>query len=189
MPLRLAFFNHLLEQHPTVREALSAYAGRVIVWQLPLKALHTVVTEEGWLADSQATGEVTVHIPQHALFSILSRRGIASDELRYDGDPELGRAAGALLSDLYWDATDDLSRLVGDAPAHLVGKALSRGHRLLTRAEENIVDQLQEPSAKTLVRRHEIATFTQKVCELRDCAEQLQVRLSRLEEGQGKFNG
>ena len=181
MPLRLAFFNHLLNQHPTARQALVAHAGRCIAWQLPFKTLTTVVTDEGWLAETQAEAEATVCIPQHALFSILSRRGVALDELRLEGDQALAKSAGELVSDLYWDAVDDLSRLVGDAPAHLADKALYRGRKWLTRAEENLVDQLQEPSTRTLVRRHEMAAFGQSVDQLAEQTAQVNARLTQLE--------
>jgi ubiquinone biosynthesis protein UbiJ len=56
--------------------------------------------------------------------------------LKIEGDVQLAADLGWLAENLRWDAEEDLSRLIGDAPAHAVADV---GRRLLTGLKQFLV--------------------------------------------------
>lgn len=184
MNLGNAAFNHILNQHPVLRARLARHAGRRLALKLPPLEAAGVVTDEGWLAACEGEPEARVVVRHAAALAALSGRPPAMSDVVLEGDAELAADFGRLVSELSWDAGEDLSRLLGDAAAHRV-ETLARGllgfkGQVALRLLDNWVEHLRD-EAPLLARRGDVARFVADVDALRDDAERAEKRLSRLE--------
>lgn len=110
------------------------------------------------------------------------RRG----DVRIDGDVEIAakfRELGALL---YPDVEDELSRLIGDVPAHHLGVVARQGfawlRQTLQTGTANVAEYLAHES-RDLVPRAEAEAFMRGVDSLRESADRLQARVDALDAG------
>jgi ubiquinone biosynthesis protein UbiJ len=82
------------------------------------------------------------------------------------------------------DFEDELSRLVGDLPARRLSQFARRAAGWMRRTHrtvgDNIAEYLQEES-RDLVNRYELDEFLRGVDNLRETADRVEARLSRLE--------
>ena len=97
-----------------------------------LFAIDLVVTPAG-LVDRTIPGgkpdlllSVVAESPLLVMQSVLVGK---APPVKIEGDVQLAAEIGWLAENLRWDAEEDLSRLIGDAPAHALADA---GRRLLT---------------------------------------------------------
>ena len=184
MRIRLAAFNHLLNQHPAVRADLALHAGRRIAIILPPLDVSGVVTEEGWLAASEGEAEATLRLKHGVAVSQLTGNAPDLSDVVLEGDAELAANVGRIVRQLKWDATEDLSRVVGDVAAQrvqgfvrgLFGIKGEIGSRLL----ESWVEHLREETP-LLAKRQQVEVFIADVDALRDDVARLEKRLARLE--------
>ncbi|SCK07234.1 SCP2 domain-containing protein [Vogesella sp. LIG4] len=187
MGLRIAAFNHLLNQHPEVRADLALHAGRRIAVTLPPFDLAGVVTADGWLAACEGEPEARLRLKHGVALAQLAGREPALADIVLEGDTELATEVGRIVRRLQWDATEDLSRVVGDVAANrvqgfvrgLFGIKGEIGGRLL----ENWIEHLRE-EAPLLARKQDVAGFVAAVDELREAADRFDKRLALLEQGQ-----
>jgi len=124
------FLNHVLLQEKQARERLLAQKGRVVHFRYGLFAIDLIVTPAG-LVDRAALGAkpdlvltVAAESPLVVVQSVLAGK---APPVKIEGDVQLAAEMGWLAENLRWDAEEDLSRLVGDAPAHALADA---GRRL-----------------------------------------------------------
>jgi ubiquinone biosynthesis protein UbiJ len=100
------------------------------------------------------------------------------------GDAEVANRYKELLMLARPDAEEELSRWVGDFAARrltqFAGRALSFARQARRTAGENIAEYLQEES-RDLVNKTELDEFLQGVDELRETADRVEARLTRLE--------
>ena len=101
------------------------------------------------------------------------------------GDGEIADSYRRLFALAAPDPEEELSRIVGDLPARRLSQlakhvvAWARGARRT--AGENVAEYLQEES-RDLVNKPEFEEFLQGVDELREIADRVEARLSRLEQ-------
>lgn len=129
------FLNHVLLQEKPAQERLLRQKGRVVHLRWGLFAIDLVVTSAG-LVDRAAQFStpdlilsVAAESPLAAVQSVLAGKTPA---VKIDGDVQLAADIGWLAENLRWDAEEDLSRLIGDAPAHALadaGRRLAAGLR------------------------------------------------------------
>lgn len=187
MDVRVAAFNHILNQHPALRAELARHAGRRIAIVLPPLDVSGVIDTDGWLAACVGEPEATLRLRHGVALSKL--RGQAPDlaDIRLEGDAELAANVGRIIGQLYWDASEDLSRLIGDVAAERVQGAVRGlfgikgeiGGRLL----ESWIAHLRD-EAPLLARRWQVDAFVAEVDTLRDDVARLEKRLARLEKPQ-----
>lgn len=188
MGLRIATFNHLLNQHPEVRAELAQHAGRRIAIHLPPVELAGVVTSDGWLAACEGEPEARLRLKHGVALAQLTGREPDLADIVLEGDAELAAEVGRIVRRLQWDATEDLSRVVGDVAANrvqgfvrgLFGIKGEIGGRLL----ENWVEHLRE-EAPLLAKKQDVATFVAAVDELREDADRFDKRLALLQQRLG----
>ncbi len=118
--------NHVLMQEPQAMERLARQKGRVVLAQWRDMTFKLLVTPAGLLdlAAGEATPDLTLVITQESPFVIaqeLMRGGKPS--VRIDGDVQLAAEMSWLIDHVRWDIEEDLSRLMGDAPAHMLVQA------------------------------------------------------------------
>lgn len=122
-----------------------------------------------------------------ALLQLLSNRAgraAASGAAQVRGDAEVA----ALFRDLFAlarpDAEEELSRFLGDVPAHQLMRVANRTVSWLRNAGRtaagNLAEYLQEES-RDLVNATELGEFLSGVDALREAADRLDAKLSRLE--------
>lgn len=182
----VAAANHLLEPADWARARLAEHAGKRARVVLPLFALSVDVGGDGRLRAAHEEGlpDVSIDVPPPALARWLVDREQAWREARVEGDAEFAAALSFVAANLRWEFEEDLSRLIGDIPAHRVGNALRGATRWPSQAARagavNIAEYLTEEK-RVLVTRLDAEEFTQSVDDLRDAAERLEKRLAALE--------
>ena len=124
------FLNHVLMQEKAAQDRLLRQKGRIVHVNIGLFSIDLVVTPAG-LVDRAAPGakadlelSVPVDSPITLLQSVMSGK---APPVKIEGDVQLAAELGWLADNLRWDAEEDLSRLIGDAPAHTIAEA---GRRL-----------------------------------------------------------
>lgn len=183
MRVQVAAFNHLLNQHPAVRAEFARHAGRRVAVQLPPLTVAGVITEHGWLALCEGEPEATLRLKHGVALAALAGRDPLLTDILFEGDVELASQIGRLLGKLKWDATEDVSRLLGDAAAHrlegLVRGMLGFKGQLAQRLAENWLEHVRE-EAPLLAKKDGVARFVSEVDRLRDDVERFEKRLARL---------
>lgn len=115
------FLNHVLLQEKEAQNRLLRKKGSVIHVRWGIFALDLLVTPAG-LLDRAGPGAkpdlllaVAAESPGVVLQSVLAGK---APPVKIEGDVQLAAEIGWLADNLSWDVEEDLSRLIGDAPAH-----------------------------------------------------------------------
>ncbi len=126
------FLNHVLLQEQQAQDRLVRQKGRVLHVRWGLFAIDLVVTPAGLVDRAPPSAKpdlllsVATESPLAIVQSVLAGK---SPPVKIEGDVQLAAELGWLAENLRWDAEEDLSRLIGDAPAHALADV---GRRLLT---------------------------------------------------------
>ena len=178
--------NHVLRSAPLALERLRRHAGRTAAFHVgPVSLAFTI----------QTTGEVTSALPGVArdldvrispflLPRLVAHEEAAFSEIEMQGDTELAQDVSFLARNLTWDAEEDLSRVIGDIPAHrLVSTARAAGdwgRDAALRIAQGAAEYWTEEDP-LITSRVKIDTFTREVTELHDAVERLEKRIERFE--------
>ncbi|WP_138517393.1 ubiquinone biosynthesis accessory factor UbiJ [Rhodoferax bucti] len=128
--------NHVLQQEPQATERLARQKGRVIHTQWREFSFRVQATPAGLLdlAGADATPDLTLTVTEESPFAIAQAvmQG-AKPSVRIEGDVQLAAEVNWLADHVRWDVEEDLSKIMGDAPAHMlmqtcrtVGQALQQ---------------------------------------------------------------
>ena len=125
------FLNHVLLQEKQAQDRLVRQKGRVAHIRWGLFAIDLVVTPAGLVdrAPVLSKPDLVLSVVAESPFAV-ARAMLAGKKptVKIEGDVQLAAEIGWLAENLRWDAEEDLSRLIGDAPAHAladVGRRLS----------------------------------------------------------------
>lgn len=125
------FLNHVLMQEKAAQDRLLRQKGRMVKVKWGLFTIDLVVTPAGLVDRATSAGKpdlllsVVADSPLLVVQSVLSGK---APPVKIEGDVQLAADIGWLAENLRWDAEEDLSRLMGDAPAHALAET---GRRLL----------------------------------------------------------
>ena len=125
------FLNHVLMQEKQARDRLLRKKGRIVHIRWGLFAIDLIVTPAGLVDRAPPSSapdlllSVAAESPVTVLQSVLAGK---PPPVKIEGDVQLAAELGWLAENLRWDVEEDLSRLIGDAPAHAMAEA---GRRLL----------------------------------------------------------
>ncbi|WP_395058947.1 hypothetical protein [Polaromonas sp.] len=115
------FLNHVLMQEKEAQNRLLRKKGSVVHVRWGLFALDLVITPAG-LLDRAAPGAkpdlllaVAAESPTVVLQSVMAGK---APPVKIEGDVQLAAELGWLADNLRWDVEEDLSRIIGDVPAH-----------------------------------------------------------------------
>ena len=115
------FLNHVLMQEKEAQNRLLRKKGSVIHVRWGMFGLDLLITPAG-LLDRAVPGAkpdlllaVAAESPGVVLQSVLAGK---APPVKIEGDVQLAAEIGWLADNLSWDVEEDLSRLIGDAPAH-----------------------------------------------------------------------
>jgi ubiquinone biosynthesis protein UbiJ len=187
MPVSLAAkaFNHVLHQNAWATERLRAFAGRrVKLSLLPFEASFIIAESGDFLpAPEGAAAEAAIILTPTAALRLLADRP-PEQLVKVEGDSDLATEIGKVLRQLQWEYEEDLSRIVGDIPAHQLvsmGKrAAAESKRQATSLAGMLAEYWLEEQPLIAKRRH-LEQFSKDVDALRDDVERLAKRLEKLE--------
>ena len=115
------FLNHVLMQEKEAQNRLLRKKGSVVHVRWGVFALDLLITPAG-LLDRAAPGAkpdlllaVAAESPAVVLQSVLAGK---APPVKIEGDVQLAAELGWLADNLRWDVEEDLSRVIGDVPAH-----------------------------------------------------------------------
>jgi len=121
--------NHVLMQEKAATERLARQKGSVVSFQWPPFSLCFVVTPAGLLdlAVPEATPHLSLTLADSSATDI-ARTLLRGDRpnVRIEGDVQLAAEVNWLVDNVRWDLEEDLSRVIGDAPAHTIGQIARR---------------------------------------------------------------
>ena len=123
------FLNHVLMQEKAAQDRLVRQKGRVVHVRVGLFAIDLLVTAAGLLdrAPAGAKADLQLSVPVDSPFNVLqSVMAGKAPPVKIKGDVQLAAEVGWLADNLRWDVEEDLSRLIGDAPAHALADAARR---------------------------------------------------------------
>jgi ubiquinone biosynthesis accessory factor UbiJ len=119
--------NHVLQQEPEAVARLKRQKGQIAGIESAWVAMKLVVTPAGLLdlAEADAEPDLSLKVPDTNPFSILQTL-LSGDKPRMEisGDVMLAAEVNWLVDHVRWDVEEDLSRIVGDVPAHTLMKAV-----------------------------------------------------------------
>ena len=118
------FINHVLMQEPEAQARLKRQSGRVVRLQWRDFSMQLAATPAGlWELAPAATPDLLLTVTETSPFD-LAKNALRGDKpaVRIEGDVEFAGEVNWLIENVRWDAEEDLSRFIGDAPAHTLGK-------------------------------------------------------------------
>ena len=133
------FLNHVLMQEKEAQDRLVRQKGRVVHVQGGPFSIRLAVTPAGLVerapqfAKPDLTLSLTTESPLTSFQAVMAGR---APPVKIEGDVQLAAELGWLAENLRWDAEEDLSRLIGDAPAHALADV---GRRLFTGLKQFMV--------------------------------------------------
>lgn len=114
-------------------ERLSRQKGRVVLSQWREFSFKVLITPAGLLdlASADAAADLTLVVTEQSPLAI-AQSVMQGDKpaVRIEGDVQLAAEINWLADHVRWDLEEDLARVLGDAPAHMVvqaGRTLAQG--------------------------------------------------------------
>ena len=127
----ILFLNHVVMQEKEAQNRLARKKGSVLHARWSVFSLDLLITPAGLFDRALSTAKpdlrvtVATESPLLVLQSVLDGKRPA---VQIEGDVQLAAELGWLAENLRWDVEEDLSRVLGDIPAHALADA---GRRLL----------------------------------------------------------
>jgi ubiquinone biosynthesis protein UbiJ len=123
------FLNHVLMQEKEAQDRLARKKGSVLHIRWGLFALDLLITPAGLLDKASSAAKpdllisVAVDSPLVLMQSVMAGK---PPPVKIEGDVQLAAELGWLAENLRWDFEEDLSRVLGDVPAHALADAAKR---------------------------------------------------------------
>jgi ubiquinone biosynthesis protein UbiJ len=118
--------NHVLMQEPEAQARLARQSNRVLEARWRNFVMRLVTTPAGLLdvAHADTPPDLTLTLAEESPWG-LAQAALRGDKppVRIAGDVQFAAEINWLVDNVRWDLEEDLSRLLGDAPAHAVGQA------------------------------------------------------------------
>lgn len=189
-PLITRILNHLVNQNEWAREELKPYSGKAVLFVIPPARMKLIVLEYGGLAAAGEAAEVLakVTLPPSAALRLLAGDTNAETLATIDGDTELALALSKVLRQLSWEYEEDLSKVIGDVPAHQLSQFGRKAAAEIRTQTLNVVDMFAEywqEERPLIAKKRHVERFVADVADTRDAVERLEKRLDKLA---GKLN-
>jgi len=118
--------NHVLMQEPEAQARLARQANRVVETRWRNFVMRLATTPAGLMdiAATTAPPDLTLILTQESPWE-LAQAALRGDKppVQIAGDVQFAAEINWLVEHVRWDLEEDLSRLIGDAPAHAIGEA------------------------------------------------------------------
>lgn len=130
----LLLANHVIQQEPEAVARLARLKGRNALFRWRDLSFRVAFTPAGLLdlAADDAAPDLTVAVTEDRPSALLQALATGQrPSVRIEGDVQLAAEINWLVDHLRWDLEEDVSRIVGDAPAHALGEAARMAARAL----------------------------------------------------------
>ncbi len=121
--------NHVLMQEPEAQARLARQSGRVVEARWRIFVVRLAATPAGLLdlASSAAQPDLTLTVAQESPWE-LAQAALRGDkpQVRIAGDVQFAAEINWLVEHVRWDLEEDVSRIIGDVPAHAMGEVARR---------------------------------------------------------------
>jgi len=121
--------NHVLMQEPEAQRRLVRQKGRVVEARWRNFTMRLAATPAGLLelAAATQTPDLTLTLTEESPWQ-LAQAAARGDKppVQIAGDVQFAAEVNWLVDHVRWDLEEDLSRLMGDAPAHAIGQGARR---------------------------------------------------------------
>ena len=139
--------NHVLMQEPEAQSRLARQSGRVVEAQWRIFRVRLVATPAVLfdVAPAASQHDLTLTLTEESPCE-LAQAALRADKppVRIAGDVQFAAEINWLVENVRWDLEEDLSRIVGDAPAHAIGNA---GRRMVQALRQFASPAAVAPSA------------------------------------------
>jgi ubiquinone biosynthesis accessory factor UbiJ len=132
----LLLVNHVLMQEPEAQTRLARHAGRVVEAKWRVFEMRLRITPAGLLdlADAAAPSDLTLAVAEVSPLEFAQALlGGQRPPVRIAGDVQLAADVNWVVEHVRWDLEEDVSRVIGDAPAHALGESVRRMLQALRR--------------------------------------------------------
>ncbi|MEX0899253.1 MAG: SCP2 sterol-binding domain-containing protein [Gammaproteobacteria bacterium] len=182
-----AAFDFWIKDTPEVRVDCAALAGRCIAVELTdLDTELCLRPHEAGIAVTLAMSDdpdVRIAATSGDLLRMIRGTQTPPPRLVITGDAELAQSVRALFRRVRFDPDERLAALIGDVPAHQLGRAL-RGIAAFGRESLNtlagMTGEYLQYEARTLPTKAEVANFVDAVDEVRDGVERAAARFESI---------
>ena len=113
--------NHVLAQEKQATERIFRQKGRVVSVKWSSFTMQLIATPAGLLDISPAGARADLALTVEETSPFVLAQGALEGKkpaIRIEGDVQLAAEVNWLVDHVRWDAEEDLSRIIGDAPAH-----------------------------------------------------------------------
>lgn len=175
---------------PEARRRCGALAGKCVVVELSDLGVVFALRpgEDGIEVQLRDDPDAHARIRAPSLDLLRLSRGVGSGDaigrVHIEGDAELAQAMRDLLRDVPFDAEERLARIIGDVPAHELGR-VARGVDALARDTlrrmEQMLGEFLKHESRDLPRPDEVSRFVAAVDALRDDVARAEARLQRIQ--------
>ena len=121
--------NHVLMQEPQAQARLLRQKGRIVEARWRHFTMRLAATPAGLLelAGDSAIPDLTLTLTEESAWQ-LAQAAARGDKppVRIAGDVQFAAEINWLVDHVRWDLEEDLSRVIGDAPAHAIGEGARR---------------------------------------------------------------
>jgi ubiquinone biosynthesis protein UbiJ len=142
--------NHVLMQEPEAQARLARQAGRILEARWRIFVIRLEATPAGLLdlASPTAETDLTLTLAEESPWQLASA-ALRGDKppVRITGDVQFAAEINWLVDHVRWDLEEDLSRIVGDVPAHAMGEAARRMIQAMRQFVRRSESSGQAPSA------------------------------------------
>jgi ubiquinone biosynthesis protein UbiJ len=183
--------NHVLSHEQWALRELQKHQGKVVQLSLPLGSLQVQIQADSLLVLLNPWAQkpdLTIELSTQSLSVLHSANGSLKERaikaVKISGDAELAQLIAKLANQLRWEYEEDLSKIIGDAPAHFVTTQAKRFASLTQQAiadlQQNVIEYLSEEK-KILLHQRDFESHKIEVQKLRDAVERLDKRISNLQ--------
>jgi len=143
------------------------------------------ILEDGGLAvaGEAAVADATVTIPLPVALRLLANDDSATTLATLEGDTELAATLARVLRGMHWEYEEDLSRIIGDVPAHelaSLGRNTAAGVRKQSLNVAGMVAEYWQEEQPLIAKKRHVMHFIEAVDTLREDTERLEKRLESL---------
>ena len=122
--------NHVLMQEPEAQARLARQSGKSVQASWRTFSMRLAATPAGLfevVGEGGPPADLTLTLTETSPFQ-LAQTALKGDKppVHIAGDVQFAAEINWLVENVRWDIEEDLSRVIGDAPAHAVGDAARR---------------------------------------------------------------
>lgn len=183
--LSTRLLQHLISQNSWANAILQPFAAKSVRFNIGLISTSLVILENGGLAIAGETNiaDATVTIPASLLLRLMAKDEAAKMQISIEGDTHLATELAKVFANMRWDYEDDLSKLVGDAPANKIGTFTQKTTKSVKEIGANLTEMLSEywqEEKPMIAKKRHVEEFNSQVDTLSADVARFEKKLTKL---------